>query len=280
MSTSSRYWADCTTHEFAQWRASAQLQRTIAVLPLAATEQHGPHLPCSVDAVLLNGIVEAALPHLGPDLHVLFLPLQPLGLSQEHARFAGTLTLTPETVLRLWTEIGQCVAQAGVRKLLLLNSHGGNVALMETVARDLRSRLDLLVYSASWFNLPLLDANGQDLQARYSAEELRFGIHGGAMETSMMLALDAQHVDMGQARHFVSSAQDRAQHFEVLGNGRSARLAWQMQDYNPAGAAGDACAASASEGHALVDAAARGLARLLVEFDRLPLSTLVPCPAA
>jgi len=264
--------------DFAQLITSGQAAQTIAVLPVAAMEQHGPHLPLSVDTVLVDGVVAAALPQLAPDLKVLFLPTQAVGLSPEHARFPGTLTLKTETILRLWTDLGESVAAAGIRKLLLFNSHGGQVSVMDMVARDLRARLDLLVYSVSWFNLPLLDDNGQDVNALFSADEHRFGIHAGDIETSMMLALDPAHVEMAQARDFTSSAQERAQRFDILGNGKSAKLGWQMQDYNPAGAVGNAAAASADKGRAVVAAAGRSLARLLAEIDQLPLSTLVERP--
>ena len=274
MTLPSRFWADLCTRDFARLDPA----RTIAVLPVAATEQHGPHLPLSVDTVLADGIVAASLPHLPADLSVLFLPTQAVGLSPEHARFPGTLTLKAETLLRLWTDIGESVAAAGVRKLLLFNSHGGQVSVMDLVARDLRARLNLLVYSCSWFNLPLNDAQGQDLNALFSAEEHRFGIHGGEIETSMMLALAPQRVQMDQARHFASTAQARAQQFPILGNGRSAKLGWQTQDYHPAGAVGHAAAATAAKGEALVQAAGRALAQLLAEMDRLPLSTLVDRP--
>ena len=274
MTLPSRFWADLCTRDFAQLDPA----RTIAVLPVAATEQHGPHLPLSVDSVLADGIVDASLPHLAPELSVLFLPTQAVGLSPEHARFPGTLTLKTETVLRLWTDIGESVAAAGVRKLLLFNSHGGQVSVLDLVARDLRARLNLLVYSCSWFNLPLHDAQGQDLNALFSAEEHRFGIHGGEIETSMMLALAPQRVQMDQARHFASTAQARAQQFPILGTGRSAKLGWQTQDYNLTGAVGHAAAATAAKGEALVQAAGRSLAQLLAEMDRLPLSTLVDQP--
>ena len=274
MTLPSRFWADLSTRDFAQLDPA----RTIAVLPVAATEQHGPHLPLSVDSVLADGIVAASLTHLAPELSVLFLPTQAVGLSPEHARFPGTLTLKTETVLRLWTDIGESVAAAGVRKLLLFNSHGGQVSVLDLVARDLRARLNLLVYSCSWFNLPLHDAQGQDLNALFSAEEHRFGIHGGEIETSMMLALAPQRVQMDQARHFASTAQARAQQVPILGNGHSAKLGWQTQDYHPAGAVGHAAAATASKGEMLVQAAGRSLAQLLAELDRLPLSTLVDQP--
>ena len=275
MKNPSRFWADLSTQDFAQLIASGQAAQTIAVLPVAATEQHGPHLPLSVDTVLVDGVVMAALPHLATDLKVLFLPTQAIGLSPEHVGFPGTLTLKAETILRLWTDIAESVAATGIKKLLLFNSHGGQVSVMDLVARDLRARLGMLVYSASWFNLPLLDASGQDVNALFSADEHRFGIHGGDIETSMMLALAPARVDMAQARDFRSTSQERARNFDILGNGKSAKLGWQMQDYNPAGAVGNAAAASADKGRALVQAAGRSLARLLAEMDRLPLNTLV-----
>jgi creatinine amidohydrolase len=278
MPASSRYWADLSARDFAALQADGDMARTIAVLPVAATEQHGPHLPLSVDAVLVDGVVKAALAQLDPTLNVLVLPTQTVGLSPEHTRFPGTLTLKNETVLRLWTDIAESVAAAGVKKLLLFNSHGGNVSVMDLVARDLRARLDMLVYSVSWFNLPLQDECGGDVNALFSADEHRFGIHGGEIETSMMLALDPLHVNMAQAQNFASTSQVRATQFKILGNGKSAKLGWQMQDYNPAGAVGNAAAATPEKGLALVTAAGRALAHLLAEIERLPASTLVTHP--
>ena len=274
MTIKPRFWADLTTRDFAR----LDLARSIAVLPVAATEQHGPHLPVSVDTVLVDGVVAACVPLLPEAVTVLFLPTQPVGFSPEHGRFPGTLTLKSETVIRLWTDIGESVAAAGIRKLVLFNSHGGQVSVMDIVARDLRARLKLLVYSVSWFNLPLLDAQGSDLNAQFTVEEQRFGIHAGDVETSMMLALDPAHVDMAQARNFASTSQQRAETYAILGNGKSAKLGWQIQDYNPAGAAGNAAAATAQKGRNLVDAAGRSLAQLLVELDQLPLGTLVDQP--
>ena len=270
MHTPRRFWADLTTTDF----ATLALDRSIAVLPVAATEQHGPHLPLSVDTDLVDGVVAACLPHLPADVPVLFLPTQAVGFSPEHARFAGTLTLKSETIVRLWTDIGESVAASGVRKLVLFNAHGGQVSVMDLVARDLRARLDMLVYSVSWFNLPLRDANGQDVNALFSPEEHRFGVHAGDVETSMMRALRPELVCMAAAQNFRSTSQDRAERFDILGNGRSAKLGWQMQDYNPNGAAGNAAAATAEKGQALLDAAGRALAQLLVEVDQLPPDTL------
>lgn len=266
----SHHWSDLTTADF----AALDTGRAIAVLPVAATEQHGPHLPLSVDTDIVNGVIAAALPQLAPGLPVLFLPTQAVGFSPEHTRFAGTLTLKAETLMRVWTEIGECVAASGVKKLVLFNAHGGQVGALDLVARDLRARLGLLVYSVSWFNLPLLDTQGHDVSALFSPEEHRFGIHAGEIETAMMLALKPERVRMDQAEYFRSASQERAADFPILGNGRSAKLGWQMQDYNAEGAVGNAGAATADKGHSLLDAAGRALAALLEEIDRLPTNTL------
>ena len=169
MPNTSRFWADWSTLDFSLARVDGSLQQTIAVLPVAATEQHGPHLPLRVDTALVDGVIASALPHLAADVLALFLPTQAVGLSPEHAQFAGTLTLRAETVIRLWTELGECVAASGVKKLVLLNSHGGQVGLMDVVARDLRARLGLLVYSVNWFGLPLTGPAGEDVNALFSA---------------------------------------------------------------------------------------------------------------
>jgi creatinine amidohydrolase len=273
MSPSTYFWSDLNTQDF----ASLNKSRAIAVLPLAATEQHGPHLPLSVDTDIVNGVVRIAMPFLkeaAPDLPVYFLPTQAIGLSPEHAAFPGTLTLKPETLMRLWTDIAESVNAAGIHKLVLFNAHGGHVGAMDVVSRDLRARLGMLVYSVSWYQLPLLNAEGKDLNALFSDHEHRFGVHAGEVETSVMLALKPESVQMDKAQNFQSTSEERATKFSILGNGKSAKLAWQMQDYNAAGAAGNATAATAAKGQALLDAAGRSLAHLLVEIDQLPADIL------
>jgi creatinine amidohydrolase len=278
MRTTSRFWADWTARDFAQAHAHGRSSQLIAVLPVAATEQHGPHLPLSVDTTLVDGVIASALLHIAPEVPALFLPTQAVGFSPEHAAYAGTLTLKAETLIRLWTDIGESVAAAGVRKLVLLNSHGGQVGLMDVVARDLRARLGMLVYSVNWFGLPLAGERGEDVNALFSTNEHRFGIHGGEIETSMTLALTPELVDMAQAQNFASTSEVRAHHYSILGDGKSAKLAWQTQDYNPAGAVGNAAAATAEKGRTVLDAAGRALAKMLAELHQLPLDTLVDKP--
>ncbi len=266
----SRQWSDLVTTDF----ATLDLPRAIAVLPLGATEQHGPHLPLSVDANLAHSMVQATIAHLPASLPALFLPVQRVGYSPEHMAFAGTLSLKADTVIRLWTDLAESVAVSGVTKLVLFNTHGGNVGLMDVVARELRTRLGMLVYCVSWFNLPLTDAEDKDVMARFSAAEQRFGVHGGEMETAMMLALKPRLVRQTKAHAFASTSEQRAQDFPILGNGKSAKLAWAAQDLNPEGAAGNAAAAKVDDGLALIESAGRALAALLQEIDRLPADTL------
>jgi creatinine amidohydrolase len=270
MNLPSKFWADLTSRHFSQLAASDAINQTVAVLPVAAIEQHGPHLPVSVDTTLVNGVIEAALQHLPDSLPVLFMPTQQVGKSNEHIRYPGTLTLSAQTLISVWMELGACVARAGIKKLVLFNSHGGQVSVMDIVARDLRTAHDLMVFSSNWYTLPL----GDEVMNLFTPEEHRFGIHAGDMETSMMLALREKYVAMAHVQHFHTQAEERAKKYPILGNGMSAKLGWQMQDYNPYGAAGDASIATSAKGHAVIDAAGLQLARLLHEISSLPLSTI------
>ncbi|MEM8814055.1 MAG: creatininase family protein, partial [Pseudomonadota bacterium] len=104
------YWRDMTTVEF----EALDPERTIAVLPIAAIEQHGPHLPVATDAVIGEAHIERVVELLPSDLGVTFLPVQAVGKSNEHISSPGTLTLSWDTVTRAWIEIGESVARAGV----------------------------------------------------------------------------------------------------------------------------------------------------------------------
>ena len=263
------FWADLSARDFALLDAP----RTIAVLPVAAIEQHGPHLPLSVDTTIVNGVITAALPHIAADVSVLFLPTQQIGKSNEHARFAGTLTLSATTLIATWKEIGACVARAGIKKLLIFNAHGGQVSVMDIVARDLRAELNLMAFHASWYTLAL--PAGTE-----SAHEARFGIHAGEIETSLLLALAPDLVEMEHAKNFTSTTEERARQYPLLGNGAAAKFGWQTQDLNPLGAVGNAAAATPEKGQTILDHVGQKLAQLLSEIDQLPLTTLVDQPAS
>src|SRR6187551_1515017 len=181
-------WADIARSDASRW---------IAVLPLAATEQHGPHLPLETDVLIGEAYLARVRELLPATLPVTFLPLQPVGISTEHIDYPGTLTLSSETALKEWMAIGESVARAGVRKLVMVTSHGGNSAAMSLVAQDLRAHHGLLAVTTSWsrFGTP---------EGLSPAEELRHGIHGGAVETSIMLARYPQHVRQNAIADFQS----------------------------------------------------------------------------
>jgi creatinine amidohydrolase len=256
-----RRWQEMTTREFAQLPSD-----TVAVLPVAAIEQHGPHLPVCVDACLNEGVVERTLALLPASLPVTFLPAMVVGKSNEHLAFPGTLSLSAETLIRLWTEIGECVLRAGVRKLVLFNSHGGQPQVMDIVARDLRVRHGMFVVCASSYGF----GHSAGL---FGPEEARHGIHGGASETSQMLALRPDLVQMQHASHFVpATVALEAEYTWLRAEGHAVGFGWQTQDLHPAGACGNALDADAARGAQVLDAAAAGLAALLQEVHRFPLA--------
>src|SRR6476619_8663629 len=172
------HWPDIARSDAARW---------IAVLPLAATEQHGPHLPLETDVLIGEAYLARVRELLPAALPVTFLPLQPVGISTEHIDYPGTLTLPTDVALRSWMALGESVVRAGVKKLVMVTSHGGNSAAMTLVAQDLRARHGLLLVTTSWSRFGAPDG-------LFTAEELRHGIHGGAVETSIMLARYPQHV--------------------------------------------------------------------------------------
>jgi creatinine amidohydrolase len=251
-------WADFTAPDRGRW---------IAVLPLAATEQHGPHLPLGVDSFIAEAYLDRVRALVPADLPVSFLPLQRIGQSDEHVAYPGTLTLSAATVIRAWTEIGESVARAGVRKLVLVTSHGGNVSAMEIVARDLRVRLGMLVVTVGWHRFGYPDGT-------FDAEERRHGIHGGDIETSLMLAGRGDTVRMDRAPSEPPSTVAMAQEFKWLGAFRPAGFGWMTQDLAVSGAVGDAARATPQKGEAALAHGAKGFVDLLREVDRFDLARL------
>ena len=243
----------------------------IAVLPIAAVEQHGPHLPLGTDVQIGAAYLARARELLAAELPVSFLPMLSIGTSGEHRAFPGTLSFSAETLLRMCAEIGESVHRAGVRKLVIVNSHGGNGSAMDLVARDLRVRLGMLAVACSWFGFGYP-------QGLFTDQEQVHGIHAGAIETSIMLAACPDLVRGDRLQRFESEGNQMEREFRHLGIDRPARLAWMSQDLNASGAMGDAKAASAETGKEVVDHGARAFAELVAEVDRFDLDRLKSRP--
>src|SRR3989440_4195410 len=228
----------------------ADAARWIAVLPLAATEQHGPHLPLETDVLIGEAYLARVRELLPVALPVTFLPLQPVGISTEHIDYPGTLTLPTDVALKEWIAIGERVAQAGIRKLVIVTSHGGNSAAMSLVAQDLRAHHQMLAVTTSWFRFGVPDG-------LFSEEETRHGIHGGAAETSIMLARYPHSVRKEAIADFRPTSIAIEKEYRWLSTQRPAAFAWQAQDLHSSGAAGDATKATAEKGEQLLEHGAR-----------------------
>lgn len=261
-----RSWSNFTSPEIAALAATDP----VALLPTAAIEQHGPHLPLATDELIGVGIVDAACRELAvlesaADL-VLLPPVAP-GASLEHAHFAGTLSLPAALLVETLCAIGAGVAHTGIRRLVIFNSHGGNRAAIDEAALQLRAAHGLLVVKANYFRFKLPPALVSD-------EELQHGLHGGLVETAMLLHLHPDLVRRSALRDFDSLGAARARTGHTLGPEGDAGFAWLAEDLNPAGVAGAAGRASAELGAALVAAFARRLAEIVRETARFDLATL------
>lgn len=250
-----RHWEHLTTTEF----ADGACRDAVAVLPVAAIEQHGPHLPLGTDAILTDGILDAALDRLPDGVDVLRLPTQRVGLSPEHAGFPGTLTLDAETVIAQWAAIGRSVSRTGIRRMVLLNGHGGQTAPVDLVALRLRAETGMTVVRATYFALigddPALDER-----------ERRFGWHGGLVETALMLAIRPDLVRSERLDDFRSAAEAVAARHSTLRVEGDTGIAWMAEDLGPSGATGNAAAATPEIGARLLNQVAGRLAALLSEL--------------
>jgi creatinine amidohydrolase len=257
-------WQDMTTVDFAR----LDRERVIAVLPIGAIEQHGPHLPISVDAAIVSGLAQRVIELLPDHLPATFLPLIPIGKSNEHIAYPGTLTLSAHTLIRLLTEIGESVARSGIRKMVLLNSHGGQPQILDIVARDLRVRFKMFVVALSYWAVGMPEN-------LFASGEAQHGIHGGSSETSMMMYLHPDLVRNEERRNFASASIAMAERYKYLRpEGDGVCFGWQTQDLHPSGALGNALDADSDRGHKIVEHVASRIVELLHEIDAYPLSAL------
>jgi creatinine amidohydrolase len=256
-------WVSLTTEEFAADR--------IAVLPVAAVEQHGPHLPVGVDTCIAEAYLARVRALLPRDSRAVFLPVQAVGASDEHKAFRGTLTLSPETTLAAFIEIGESVSRAGIAKLVIVNSHGGNIAPIDLAARQLRVRANMLAVHCSWGRFGYPDG-------LFSDDERTHGIHGGDIETSIMLAAYPDLVRREKIADFRPATYAMERDYSYLRADDPVGFGWMTQDLHASGALGDASLATPEKGAAALDHGARAFVELLKDVEKFDPKGLVAGP--
>lgn len=233
----------------------------IAVLPLGAHEQHGPHLPFETDTIIAKGMACALAERVSEHIPVTFLPVEPVGYSIEHMDFEGSKTFSFDEAVKRWVGIGEKLHAQGIRKMMILNAHGGNSPLMTIVATELRVRFNMFCVATSWTRFVVAG----DV---VSHEEKAFGIHGGDIETSVVLALAPQTVNMDKVENFSNYQELLSQENKHLRAYGPHAFGWKAQDLNAQGVNGDASAATPAKGEALIAQAANGLSELIEEMHR------------
>jgi len=254
-------WAELTHPEV----AALDKDRLVAVLPVAAVEQHGPHLPLGTDLFIAEGYLARIAPLVPEALQVAVLPVQAVGKSDEHQSFPGTLTLSPAIALAAWVELGDALARAGVRRLVIMNTHGGNVPVIDLVARTLRLNHKMLAVTASMHRFGYPDALFADAERAH-------GIHGGEIETALMLAFRPELVDMAKADDFAPWSIGMEREFKRLRANHPVGFGWLSGDLHPTGAMGDARGATAAKGEAAAAHGARAFVELLEDVAAFDLA--------
>lgn len=237
----------------------------IAVLPLGAHEQHGPHLPFETDTIIAEGIAARLAEQLPSHINARFLTTEPVGYSVEHMDVEGSRTLAFSEAVNRWIGIGENLHAANIRKLLILNAHGGNSPLATIVATELRARLGMLAVATHWtrFGIP---------EELISAEEKHLDIHAGYIETSVMLALAPAQVRMDKAQNFANAQKNFITDYKYLRAYGPHAFGWLMSDLNKQGAAGNASRAKSEDGEKIINHAVKGLCGLMEDihhFDPL-----------
>jgi len=238
------------------WKQVDALPRdkTLLVLPTAAIEQHGHHLPLATDTLINNLLLGKALELAPKDAHIYALPPVCYGKSNEHIGFPGTLSLSAQTFLAVVRDLGASIAAAGFSKVVLYNTHGGNTSLVDVLARDLRAEFGLRTFSL--FGSPGAEFDG------VSKQERTYGFHAGEIETAYLLhAVPALvHTDEYSANYIA-----RVDKPELLKpEGSAANFAWLTKDIAPSGVLGDPSAATAENGERWSNEAAARIAEILV----------------
>ncbi|MFV0243515.1 MAG: creatininase family protein [Qingshengfaniella sp.] len=268
MTLKSHFWSDLTARDF----RDLDMSRVVAVFPVGATEQHGPHLPVKVDATITDSLCQAAVARMPDSCPALVLPTSAIGKSDEHLAYPGTLTIPGPLLADYWFEIAKSVHRAGCRRILFVNAHGGQPQVMEMVCRRLRIDLGMLAVSSMWSRFT-------DLSDLFSQGERTHGIHAGEVETSVMLHLWPDLVDMAQASDFRPLSMAIEQEGGMLTPEGAVGFGWQAQDLHPSGACGDASRADAQRGKIAFDRAVDRLLTLIDEIAAFDLSVFDTAPA-
>lgn len=229
----------------------------LVVLPIGAVEQHGSHLPVATDMLIGEASITKAFEALPPNSNIWLIPPLSYGKSNEHIDYSGTVTLSAKTLQAVLEDIGASLHRSGFRKLVLYNSHGGNVDLLNMMAREIHVETGMAVFVTS--------SGSPNVTDLFTEKELKWGIHGGDVETSMVMATKPDWVHMNRAVCEFPPLEDGG----TIGlAGAKVRLAWKINELTDGGTAGDATLASAEKGMAVIDRSAVEMAEALLEMAR------------
>jgi creatinine amidohydrolase len=231
---------------------------SVIVQPLGAIEQHGPHLPFSTDFVVASEVAEAIAQERGDELDLWLLPPLAYTKSNEHAWSAGTVWLSATTLLSVLDDIGRSLATLPAKRLVFLNGHGGNSSLLNVACRELRLKYGLMTFLAHPFVPP--DQGGK--KDSDPSDERGMGVHGGIGETSMMLHLRPDLVDLEAG--FRNVPEDIAENRYVRFGG-PVSFGWLSNDFGPSGHIGDPTGSTAELGKAMFEAAVSQVGDALAE---------------
>jgi creatinine amidohydrolase len=248
--------SDARNFAYLTWKQADALPRekTLLVLPTAAIEQHGHHLPLATDTLINNLLLGKALALVPEQLPIYALPALCYGKSNEHLGFPGTLSVSAQTFLAVVRDLGASIAKAGFKKLVLYNTHGGNSSLVDVLARDLRAEFGLRTFS-------LFGSAGATLEG-LSEQERTYGFHAGEAETAYLLHAAPKLV---KSSEYTANYIARIEHPELLKpEGSAANFAWLTREIAPSGVLGDPTAATAQNGERWSREAAARIAEILV----------------
>ena len=235
-------------------------KNTVIIQPIGAIEQHGYHLPLVVDSAISQGVLGKALELLPSDIPAFALPTLYYGKSNEHTGFPGTISLSATTLGSLLAEVATSIYQAGFRKLILMNSHGGQPQIMEIVARDLHQIYpDFSIFPFFTWRVP--NITNQLL----TEKEQELGIHGGDAETSLMLALLPEQVRMDLA--IKEYPRDLAPNSLLSMEGKLP-FAWLTKDLSQSGVMGDPTVASKEKGDRILNSLVEGWIKVIKDVHR------------